>query len=77
MNIAVMPGDGIGKEVTAEAVKVLQALAGSDAKFTEAPIGAAGVAAAGVPLPTPSCSARSALPATRADRATSVPGSAC
>jgi 3-isopropylmalate dehydrogenase len=51
MNIAVMPGDGIGKEVTAEAVKVLQALAGSDAKFTEAPIGAAGVAAAGVPLP--------------------------
>jgi 3-isopropylmalate dehydrogenase len=60
MHIAVMPGDGIGKEVTAEAVKVLQALAGSDAKFTEAPIGAAGVAAA-----------------TRADRAISVPGSAC
>jgi 3-isopropylmalate dehydrogenase len=51
MHIAVMPGDGIGKEVTAEAVKVLQALTGSDAKFSEAPIGAAGVAAAGVPLP--------------------------
>ena len=51
MNIAVMPGDGIGKEVTAEAVKVLQVVAGRDVKFTEAPIGAAGVAAAGVPLP--------------------------
>ena len=51
MKIAVMPGDGIGKEVTAEAVKVLKAVLGGDAHFTAAPIGAAGVAAAGVPLP--------------------------
>ena len=29
MKIAVMPGDGIGKEVTAQAVKVLRAVLGS------------------------------------------------
>jgi 3-isopropylmalate dehydrogenase len=51
MKIAVLPGDGIGKEVTAEAVKVLKAVAGADAQLTEAPIGGAGLAAAGVPLP--------------------------
>ena len=51
MKIAVLPGDGIGKEVTAQAVKVLKALVGSEAEFSEAPIGAAGLAAAGVPLP--------------------------
>ena len=28
MKIAVMPGDGIGREVTAEAVKVLKAVVG-------------------------------------------------
>jgi 3-isopropylmalate dehydrogenase len=46
-----MPGDGIGKEVTAQAVKVLKAVVGSAAQFTEAPIGGAGLKAAGVPLP--------------------------
>jgi 3-isopropylmalate dehydrogenase len=51
MKIAVMPGDGIGKEVTAQAVKVLEAVVGGEAQFTEAPIGGAGLAAAGVPLP--------------------------
>ena len=51
MKIAVLPGDGIGKEVTAEALKVLRAVVGSDAQFTEAPIGGEGVKAAGVPLP--------------------------
>jgi 3-isopropylmalate dehydrogenase len=51
MKIAVLPGDGIGKEVTAQAVKVLKALVGKEAEFTEAPIGGAGLAAAGVPLP--------------------------
>jgi 3-isopropylmalate dehydrogenase len=51
MKIAVMPGDGIGKEVTAQAVKVLKAVVGKDAEFTEAAIGGAGVEAAGVPLP--------------------------
>jgi len=51
MQIAVLPGDGIGKEVTAQAVKVLQAVLGGTARFTEAPIGGEGVKAAGVPLP--------------------------
>ena len=51
MKIAVLPGDGIGKEVTAQALRVLKAVVGSDAQFTEAPIGGEGVKAAGVPLP--------------------------
>ena len=53
MKIAVLPGDGIGPEVTAQSVKVLRALAGNrlDLQMTEAPIGQAGVDAAGVPLP--------------------------
>jgi 3-isopropylmalate dehydrogenase len=50
MKILVLPGDGIGKEVTAQAVKVLKAVAGG-ATFEQAPIGGAGVKAAGVPLP--------------------------
>jgi 3-isopropylmalate dehydrogenase len=51
MKIAVLPGDGIGKEVTAEAVKILQAVLGRDAELHEAPIGGEGVKTAGVPLP--------------------------
>lgn len=51
MNIAVLPGDGIGKEVTAQAVRVLKAVVGDSATLTEAPIGGEGVKAAGVPLP--------------------------
>ncbi|MEO8145910.1 MAG: 3-isopropylmalate dehydrogenase [Betaproteobacteria bacterium] len=51
MKIAVLPGDGIGKEVTAQAVKVLKAIVGSGAEFTEGLIGGAGVQAAGTPLP--------------------------
>src|SRR5260221_12107181 len=51
LHIAVLPGDGIGKEVTAQAVRVLKAVVGSDAELTEAPIGGEGVKAAGVPLP--------------------------
>ncbi len=52
MKIAVLPGDGIGKEVTAEAVKVLRAAVGSKSlELTEAPVGGAGVEAAGDPLP--------------------------
>jgi 3-isopropylmalate dehydrogenase len=53
MKIAVLPGDGIGPEVTAQSVKVLRALAGNRLNFemTEAPIGQAGVDADGVPLP--------------------------
>ncbi len=51
MNILVLPGDGIGKEVTAQALRVLQAVVGAKASFTEAPIGGEGVKAAGKPLP--------------------------
>ena len=50
MKIAVLPGDGIGPEITAEAVKVLKAL---DLKFEleTAPVGGAAYEAAGHPLP--------------------------
>jgi 3-isopropylmalate dehydrogenase len=53
MKIAILPGDGVGKEVTAQAVKVLKAVMGKHApmELTEAPIGGAGVEAAGDPLP--------------------------
>jgi 3-isopropylmalate dehydrogenase len=51
MNILILPGDGIGKEVTAQAARVLKEVAGSKASFTEAPIGGEGVAATGEPLP--------------------------
>ena len=50
MKIAVLPGDGIGTEIVAQAVKVLQAL---DLKFEmeEAPVGGAAYDAHGHPLP--------------------------
>ncbi len=53
MKIAVLPGDGVGKEVTAQAVKVLKAVVGTamPLELAEAPIGQAGVEAAGDPLP--------------------------
>jgi 3-isopropylmalate dehydrogenase len=53
MKIAVLAGDGIGPEVTREAVKVLKAAVGPGAglELTEAPVGGAGVEAAGDPLP--------------------------
>ena len=53
MKIAVMPGDGIGKEVTEQAVRVLQSVMGPHAamELVEAPVGQAGVDAAGDPLP--------------------------
>lgn len=52
--IAVLPGDGVGPEVTREAVRVLRAvedLCGYDFLFTEQPIGAAAVRLSGSPLP--------------------------
>ncbi len=51
--IAVLAGDGIGPEVVAEAVRVLKALASDSLRFdfSEAPVGAAAVAACGDPLP--------------------------
>ena len=50
MKIAVLPGDGIGPEIVAQAVKVLNAL-DLNIEMTEAPIGGAGYEAAGDPLP--------------------------
>ena len=51
MKIAVLPGDGIGPEIVAQAVKVLKALNLKDLSLTEAPIGGAGYEAFGDPLP--------------------------
>ena len=53
MKIAVLPGDGIGIEIVAEAVKVLELLRsnGLDITLEEAPVGGAGYDAAGKPLP--------------------------
>jgi 3-isopropylmalate dehydrogenase len=50
MKIAVLPGDGIGKEIVAETIRVLGRL---DLKFEfeEAPVGGAGYEASGHPLP--------------------------
>jgi 3-isopropylmalate dehydrogenase len=53
--IAVLPGDGIGPEVTAEAVRVLQAAAelhGFTLETAEYAVGAAGVADSGDSLPS-------------------------
>jgi len=52
--IAVLPGDGIGQEVTAEAVRVLRAVGtsgGASFEFEEALVGGAAIDAAGQPLP--------------------------
>ena len=51
MLIALLPGDGIGPEVTAEARRVLDAVCGSALGYEEAPVGAAGYRAEGHPLP--------------------------
>jgi len=53
MKICVLPGDGIGPEITAQAVRVLRALAGDGLNFDmqEAPVGGAGYRAHGHPLP--------------------------
>lgn len=50
MKIAVLPGDGIGPEIVAEAVKVLNAL-GESFEMESAPVGGAGYEAKGHPLP--------------------------
>ncbi len=52
-NIVVLPGDGIGPEVTAEAIRVLQSLAkkrGHDFTFTERLMGGCSIDAHGVAL---------------------------
>ncbi len=50
MNIAVLPGDGIGKEIVAEAVRVLEAL-GESFELEFADVGGAAYDALGHPLP--------------------------
>jgi 3-isopropylmalate dehydrogenase len=52
--IAVLPGDGIGQEVTPEAVRVLSVVgkrAGASFAFEEALVGGAAIDATGTPLP--------------------------
>jgi len=53
-HIAVLPGDGIGQEVTAEAVRVLRAVgkvSGASFEFEQALVGGAAIDATGHPLP--------------------------
>ena len=50
MKIAILPGDGIGPEIVAQAVKVLEVL-GESFEMETAPVGGAGYAAHGHPLP--------------------------
>ena len=54
LTITTLPGDGIGPEVTREAVRVLRTVAevyGHEFEFKEELIGGAGIAGAGSPLP--------------------------
>jgi len=53
MKIAVLPGDGIGPEITAQAMRVLSALVsdGLEIEMETAPVGGAGYDSAGDPLP--------------------------
>jgi 3-isopropylmalate dehydrogenase len=53
MKIAILPGDGIGPEIMAQALKVLDALRrdGLQIETEQAPVGGAGYDAAGEPLP--------------------------
>jgi 3-isopropylmalate dehydrogenase len=50
MKVAVLPGDGIGPEIIAQALKVLRKL-GLPLEMQEAPVGGAGYESAGDPLP--------------------------
>lgn len=49
--IAVLPGDGVGPEVTAEAVQVLEALPGLSLEYEELSVGAGEYLKSGDPLP--------------------------
>ena len=54
LKIAVLPGDGIGPEVTTEAVNILKAVGefgGHTFTFTEALIGGVAITETGSPLP--------------------------
>jgi len=55
LKILIVAGDGIGPEVTSEAVRILRSVAelgGHDFEFREALIGGAAIKAQGTPLPT-------------------------
>src|SRR3546814_18779650 len=51
MLIALLPGDGIGPEVIAEARRVLDALGLENLSYEEAPVGGAAYKTTGHPLP--------------------------
>lgn len=54
INLTILPGDGIGPEVTAEAIRALETVAevfGHQLKFTEEKIGGAALVACNDPLP--------------------------
>src|SRR5215467_13512402 len=60
LTIAVLPGDGIGPEVTREAVRALRTVAeycDYDFRFREFPIGGIAVEQTGTPLPRPTLDA--------------------
>ena len=60
LRLATLAGDGIGPEVTRQAMRVLHAVAavtGLKLDISEHPVGAAGLKAAGVPLPEPTLAA--------------------
>jgi 3-isopropylmalate dehydrogenase len=64
--ILVLPGDGIGPEIVAEALKVLEALrqnAGLDVAVDTALVGGAAIDATGGPLPAATLSAAKAADA--------------
>ena len=66
-DIVVLPGDGIGPEVTAAAVDVLRAVArryGHHFRFDEKLIGGAAINATGTPLPADTLDAAQAADAT-------------
>jgi 3-isopropylmalate dehydrogenase len=54
LKITILPGDGIGPEVTREAVRVLRTVAGINGHrfdFVERPIGGTAIKQTGSPLP--------------------------
>ena len=54
LHIALLPGDGIGPEISAQGVAVMNAVArrfGHELTYTEAPVGAAAIDATGNPFP--------------------------
>jgi 3-isopropylmalate dehydrogenase len=60
LKVLVAAGDGIGPEVTQEAVRILKSVAelgGYDFQFLDQPIGGAAIRSAGTPLPAPTLNA--------------------